>query len=836
MKYLSLLYCFLFLFISTLSATSIKGKIIDTKGEVLSFASVYVDGTSIGTTSNIDGFYELELEEGTYQIVFQYVGYTSKIKTVSIDNKNIALDVTLEPLVNSLQEIVITAGEDPAYRVIRKAIKKRKFYLNQRKEYSCDSYVKGKHGLSIDELPKSFMGFSLEIDSTETDSVEIQDSIGIIYLSESLSRLHYKNGQYKEIMTFSKVSGDDKGFSFSTGRSIAELSFYRNTIKIDEAHILSPIATDALSAYKYRMETSFYDEKGHLVYKIEVIPKNNLGAVVAGYIYIVDKDWAIHSTDLFTTGKCTNISILDTLHFRETHIKLEDKTWTVFSRNLTFTLKVLFIKLNGYFASVFSNYDLDPSFDRRFFDAEIFKVENEANKKGKEDWDSIRPIPLAKDEIKDYHEKDSLQKIYNSKAYKDSVDRVANKFRFMDIVSGYTYQNTFKNYNFKIASILKSISFNTVQGLSLGFGATFQKILNVEKYQWYKINGEGNYSFSERQFRGTASFEMQFSAIGDPTLKVEGGRKARQFNSDNPVLPMVNYSYSLIGKLNYLKLYDEVYGAVNYSQEVINGLYVEGAIKYAQRAALVNTTDFSFVPNNPRDYFSNHPKDQGQPSINKDSPSFLTHQHLELAFKMRLRLGQKYVTYPNRRIYKPSKFPDIWVSYKKGIPLLGGTTSYDYLELKLEKEKIALGTSGSFSFNLTGGWFINNQRMFFMDYYHFNGNQTFIAKNNAYLRTFQLLPYYQNSTNSVFAMLHLEHNFNGAIWNKIPGLKVLGFEFIAGYHVLYTPENQEYMEFNIGLDRIGWGIFRFLRADFVVGYEIGEPLRYGAVLGFKFSL
>lgn len=832
MKCLNSFFCFLSLFISTLSATPIKGKIVDSSGEILSFASIHVEGTSIGTTSNIDGFYELELEEGTYQLVFQYVGYTSKVESVTIGKQAIELNVVLEPLVNNIQEVVVTAGEDPAYRVIRKAIKKRKFYLNQRKEYSCDAYVKGKHSVGVDELPKSFMGFSLEDDSLDVDSLDF----GILYLSESLSRLHYKKGQYKEVMVFSKVSGDDKGFSFNSGSDLAKLSFYQNTIQLGEAQILSPIANDALSAYKYRMETSFYDEKGHLVYKIEVIPKNKLGAVVAGYIYIVDKDWAIHSTDLFTTGKSANISILDTLHFRETHIKLDDKTWTVFSRNLTFTLKVLFIKLYGYFASVFSNYDLNPNFDKKFFNAEIFKVEDNANKQDQAAWDSIRPVPLGKDEIEDYHEKDSLQKIYNSKAYKDSMDRIANKFKLMDLATGYTYQNTHKGYAFNVSSILQNFYFNTVQGFVLGLNANFKHTVNAEKYQWYRISGEGNYAFSEQQFRGSGAFEMQFSAISKAKLKIEGGKKALQFNSDNPIMPMINNYYTLLEKRNYLKLYDEVYGSATYSQEILNGLYVEGGIKYAQRSALVNTTDWSFVPKNTRAYFSNHPQDIGQPNINKDNPSFLTHQHLELALKLRIRLGQKYVTYPNRRVYKPSQFPDIWISYKKGVPWLGGTTNYDYLELKLTKEKIALGTSGLFSFNLTGGWFPNRAKTYFMDYHHFNGNQTIFAKNDAYLRTFQLLPYYQNSTNSAFAMLHAEHHFNGAIWNKIPGLKVLGFEFVAGYHVLYTPENREYMEFNIGLDRIGWGIFRFLRADFVMGYKVGEPLRYGAVLGFNFSL
>jgi hypothetical protein len=834
MKYLCILSCFLFLLpLTTLSATPIKGKIIDSNGEVLSFASIHVEGTSIGTTSNLDGFYNLELEEGTHQLVFQYVGYIAKIESVTIGKETMELNVSLKPLVNSLQEVVITAGEDPAYRVIRKAIKKRKFYLNQRKEYSCDTYVKGKHGVSVDELPSSFMGVSLETDST--DEEEIMNP-GIIYLSESLSRLHYKGGNYKEVMTFSKVSGNDKGFSFNSGRGLAKLSFYQNTIKLNEAQILSPIAANALTAYKYRMETSFYDEKGHLVYKIEVLPKNKLGAVVGGYIYIVDGDWAIHSTDLFTTGKSTNISLLDTLHFRETHIKLDDKTWTVFSRNLTFTLKVFFIKLNGYFASVFSNYDLNPKFDRKFFNAEVFKVEDQANKQGKEAWDSIRPVPLGEDEVKNYYEKDSLQKIYNTKEYKDSMDQISNRFNIMDLVQGYAYQNTHQNYKFTVAPLFQMISFNTVQGLSIGLGLGFEKVLNVEKYQWFKVNADAGYSFSDRQFRGTAAFEIRFSAIGAPTLKVEGGRKARQFNGDNPIMPIINTSYSLIWKLNYLKLYDDFYTSMNYSHEVFNGFYVEAGFNYGNRMALVNTTDYSFAPNNSREYFSNHPQDIGQPNVNKNTPSFLTHQYLEVEMKLRIRLGQKYVTYPNRRIYKPSQFPDIWISYKKGIPIFGESSNYDYLELKFEKEKIALGTSGLFSFSLTGGWFVNRQKTYFMDYYHFNGNQTFLAKKNAYLKTFQLLPYYENSTNSAFGMLHMEHNFNGAIWNKIPGLKALGFEFIAGYHLLYTPENQEYMEFNIGLDRIGWELFRVLRVDFVMGYKIGEPLRYGAVVGFNFSL
>ena len=56
----------------------ISGKVSDVKGNGLSFASVFIKGTTIGVTTNIDGNYSIQLEEGTYELVFQYVGYIKK--------------------------------------------------------------------------------------------------------------------------------------------------------------------------------------------------------------------------------------------------------------------------------------------------------------------------------------------------------------------------------------------------------------------------------------------------------------------------------------------------------------------------------------------------------------------------------------------------------------------------------------------------------------------------------------------------------------------------------------------------------------------------------------
>jgi len=78
--------------------------------DVLPFANVYVKGTSNGTTSDFDGKYHLEIEPGTYTMVFSYLGYeTKEITGVEvIEDGEQTVDVTLNPASNELDEVVVT--------------------------------------------------------------------------------------------------------------------------------------------------------------------------------------------------------------------------------------------------------------------------------------------------------------------------------------------------------------------------------------------------------------------------------------------------------------------------------------------------------------------------------------------------------------------------------------------------------------------------------------------------------------------------------------------------------------------------------------------------------
>ena len=89
----------------------ISGTIIDNEfSEPLAFAHIEVKGTTIATTSNFDGIYELELKPGIYTLVFNFAGYRSKeIDEVEIkEGHDINLDITMT--VRSLSTRAMTSS------------------------------------------------------------------------------------------------------------------------------------------------------------------------------------------------------------------------------------------------------------------------------------------------------------------------------------------------------------------------------------------------------------------------------------------------------------------------------------------------------------------------------------------------------------------------------------------------------------------------------------------------------------------------------------------------------------------------------------------------------
>ena len=132
MKQLPLFFLLFLVYSIDAIAGRVTGLIKDEKGQILPFASIMIKGTSRGTTANNEGRYFLNLDSGKHIIVCQYVGYSREEKAIISGSEPMELDFTLKLQSYSMDSVVVTpGGPDPAYAIIREAIKKRPYYLNQ---------------------------------------------------------------------------------------------------------------------------------------------------------------------------------------------------------------------------------------------------------------------------------------------------------------------------------------------------------------------------------------------------------------------------------------------------------------------------------------------------------------------------------------------------------------------------------------------------------------------------------------------------------------------------------------------------------------------------------
>lgn len=823
----NLLLLSLFLATTTLLSAQVRGTITDTKGEPLPFASVYVKGTSVGTTSNAEGEYELELQPGTYDLTFQFIGFQNRTESIRVGSRAVELNVELQKQAIDLAEVVVQANaEDPAYAIIRKAMAKRKYYRDLVEAYECNVYVKGN--IKFLDAPEKFLGADLGDLGGTLDS----NRQGIIYLSESKSNLYVKEpNQYKEEMLYSKVSGDDNGFSFNRASDM-DFDLYENTSDFSR-QIVSPIASNAFSYYDYRLEGTFPDEDGRLVNKIELLPKYDQAPAYRGYLYITSDLWNIQSADLLLLKSSINQPGLDSLKIKQVHVPIEaPDVWRLFSQTITFKAGLFGFELGGTFTGIYSNYDLEPNFPPGFFGNEVFKVNEGANDKALEFWDTLRPIPLTQEEAVDYVRKDSLQAIRTSKPYLDSIDAENNEFQFADLFFGYSRNNSYDRKYFTINSPATSIQFNTVQGWNADLDVTYRQVKDEDNTRWWDVGGSINYGFADKRLRGTLRYRHRLEQKNRTLLTLAGGIDAVQFNPANPIGETLNSLYSLWGRENYMKLYDKAFGRVDFERELVNGVFLRTGIEYAQRSPLRNSTDFTWNNNDEKSYTSNNPIAPD----NDFSPAFLQNEALTFEAALRLRYKQKYSTYPNQKFIYGSDYPDLWITYRKGIQAFGSDVNYDLLSVRLDENYLSLGVIGALAFSVEAGKFINQNRLQFMDFRHFLGNQTVFGNPERYGSSFLLLPYYEYSTAEQYVQGHFQHDFNGWILNRIPLIRKLGFTEVFKAAYLHTEEQGSYVELGFGIDRIGIGAFRLLRLDFVWSKPEGNDWDFGYVIGLSLPI
>jgi Family of unknown function (DUF5686)/CarboxypepD_reg-like domain len=828
-----ILFISLVLFFYEAAAVRISGTISDDKGNILPFASVFIKGSSQGTTSNNRGKYFLDLPAGNYTIVCQYVGYARQEKTVTLSADAITLDFHLSIQQTNLNEVTIKAGaEDPAYEIIRHAIKKRKSYENPLDSFTCDAYIKTL--IRSHSLPSKILGKTFSDEDRKDLGVD-SEGRGIIYLSESLTKIAFKKPDNIKLEVISGRESGSNGYGFNFPTFI---NFYNNNVNIFITQLsprgyVSPIADGALNYYKYKFLGSFIED-GKEVNQIRVIPKRRFEPLFSGTINITEGDWRIHSLDLMLT-KDYQLEIVDTLTIKQIHVPITPLVWRTQNQVVNFSFNKFGIDVNGNFLNVYSNYNLEPRFRKKYFNNVVVKYDTGVTKKSFLYWDSLRPVPLAPEELEDFRTKDSS---FNSRNDSTNLRRTADSLRkkqgritVMNILFNGIKRSDYdpvKPISINVQPLLPLIEYNTVEGLVMNGEFSFLKE-NKTTGNSIEFIPHIRYGFSNTHLNAWASLnlskrkfatDLNGEQLSRSAWTISGGKRISQFNPDNPIGPVMNELYTLFFRDNYMKIYENYFGNLQYRKRFDNGFRITASLLYEDRLPLNNTSDFSFFGNKDKAFTPNYPYE----IINQN---FTQNQALIGGVDLQFKPGQRYIEFPDNKLSIGSKYPTLALSFRMGVPnVFGSDVNYEKWQFSLW-DNVNFKLKGVFKYRFGIGGFLNDKSVYVMDYQQFNGNQTFYA--SPYLNSFQLAPYYQNATTaSLYGVGHIEHHFNGMLTNKVPLLRNLQWNLVVGSNAFYVNQDNNYVEIFAGLENI----FKLFRVDVIGSYLNGKSGQVGVRIGF----
>jgi len=794
-------------------ATRIHGKVFTERTFSLPFATILVGGTTSGTTANSSGEYFIDVPPGEHVIIARHVGYESEEVKVVVGEEPLLLNFILKVQQLTLDQVTIHAGaEDPAYAIIREAIRMRPFYHRQRTAFQCEVYTKGQ--IRLDSYPKTFFGQRIDFG----DGGPAPNKM--IYLSETQARYTVEppDKQKTEVLS-TRVSGQSNGFGFSNPQVI---DFYANNVQVtrnlNPRGFISPIADGAMNFYKYKYMGAFF-EGGRQVSRIQVIPKRSYEPLFSGYINIIENDWRIHSLQLELT-KASQIEFVDRIKIEQIHFRVQDDFWMVQSQTVYPIVKFMGFNGNGYFISVFSDYVVQPKLKKGFFDRTLIRYDPLSNKRDSTWWSEHRPVPLMPDEVEDYRKKDSLERARQDPRVLDSLDRIQNRITPLGLfLNGQTLSHRSRNTNFTYDPLLKAVSFNTAEGWTLQFSGTWIKRWEGTRRQ-LSLTPLIRYGIHNGHFNPYLIGEYRFGKGFLNSLSVAGGKRVFQFNNENPIPQVLNTFTTLWDGRNYMKTYEATALSVEYTRGVGEGFTVKAGLSYQHRRPLDNTDTTSYWGHG-----GNRDKLTPNYPVEIVSANIPRHDAMVFSAELSYRPGTRYIELPDRKINIGSKYPLFTLYYARGLRHLGSDISFDRWRFAIQ-QNLNLRLPGEFRYQAEVGGFLSKARLEAPDYIHFNGNLT--SKAGPYLSTFQMLNYYARSgTYDFYTALHVEHHFNGFLTNKIPFVKRLNLRLIGGANLLWVGTHDHYVEAFAGIDNI----LKIFRVDYVWAWDEKGPYAHGIRIG-----
>ena len=867
------LICWLFTG-SMLNAQVINGRITDTNGNPVSFATLFIRELKQGTVANEEGYYELNVAEGVYTCQFQCLGYETVTLEIAVRAGANTHNITLRTKAYDLTEVIVTPNrEDRAYGIMRRVIAMAPYYLNQVSEYKADVYLKG-----------SFQVIKISALLKRLAKDELKDfKEGSTFVDESFNEIEFIAPNIYNQKVLKKTSTMPQSENSSPGRLIAASiydteAFFPNTI-------ISPLSTSAFTHYRFRYE-GFTKEGDRIVSKIKITPAHRSKQLVSGYIYIVDNYWNVYSVDvsgeyvmgttfriqvnfgevsnniwmpvshiidmggtiLGNTGTYQYVASVKYNHIVEnTSIRKPDVLLLAEQQRLAMQelrlpptaltentepqsrtsarIEAIMEKDNLSNRDAYrlarlmqqeadaqknENKSLDVS--STFRNEYRTTVDSAANVRDTAYWEMIRPVPLSPAEIKSYQEKEmNLQQ-------KDTVNNKS--------VAKSGGINFMLGTNFKLGEnggtleylVLSKLGFNTVDGFFVGQKLTYSKNLAKSRLS---VSPEAVWAINRKAVMWNVDASLAYSPMQRGRSQLKFGQMTTDFSDNRSMHPFENTVSSLFFRRNYLKLYENNFIEANNTIDIANGLQLSTGVKYANRVMLDNISDYSFFYRAEREYTPNVPENV--------ELSFPPSDHTAAIFMLNLNYTPRhyYRIVNNQKRYMKSDFPTFSATWQKGVNgVFNSNSNFDHIALGIRQE-VEDGFMQKFNYAVSGGVFVNRKSLFFPDFKHFKTVEIPVTMSSLSQQSFNLLEYYRYSASDKYLEAHLYYETPFLLLKFLPffGDRMLWREG-AQLNYLHTDEIKNYTELGYTIGGLLW------QAGVFAGFE---NLKYRS-FGVKLSL
>jgi hypothetical protein len=848
----------------------IKGTVKANDGSPLPYASIFVRQTGSGASTDLNGNYEIALSPGNYELVFKFLGFESASRIIEIKKDFVEINVVLNPETILLQSVVVRATkEDPAYTIMRKAVAKAKYHTQQLDSYTANVYIKGKGKLK--DYPW-FAKKALEKEGITKDR---------LFISESVSEVKYtRPNKFEEKVIAVYTQG--------TNRSASPNNYFFGSFYEPEiAETISPLSPKAFSYYKFEYLGTFRDGQ-YEISKIKVIPRSKGDNVFEGEISLVENWWSIHSFELRASKLGIHFQV------KEIYNPVDDKVWLPVSMQAIVSGKVFGFDFVGSYNATVKEYKikLNPAIpvEMEVIDEKLekeearkvtkqfsqknlqlkqrlengkeitnkelkqlakvyekaeqqkqkepdvisetkFTVDSTAYKKDSTFWADIRPAPLDREEVRGYKKTDSISEVQRKHDEGDTLrsKRKRKGFQIFDVLTGNSY-SLGKSSDFEIHTPWGG--YNTVEGVNAIYRLSYYKrwvkrdTINKGRRPDTKrleISPVFRYAFAREKLTGFLRVDYRTRLS---RLTVSGGRYIQQFNNDEPIHPFVNTFTTLLQGQNWMKIYEREFIDINYRQRINDkySFHTQGSL--ARRYELFNNNNYSFNDKSSERFTLNAPV-----NVELADTHFADNTALVGLIGFEARPWQKYRIHNGRKFREDRSSPVFTLDYRKGFThLLGSDVNYDLVEIGL-REGIRLGVRGLLDMNLKAGKFLNSKSMYFMDYKHFDGNQTpFITTDP--VGSFRLLDYYKYSTRDKYVAANIHYHFRKFLVTRILKARMLGLSENFFVNYLATPSSNNYAELGYGLN----GILRLFRLEFATSFQNGNYAANGFRIGISTNM